>query len=253
MITIARAAQLAALAYVPPADHVGQSFIAETRFFTDCVTDAQAYLFIETADLMVVAIRGTNSFVDVLHDLDTCPAPYKNEARYEGAVVHGGLLKQHLAVHALIGPLIHKFLHENERGHVCYVGHSAGGALAAFGALDTSSTFPHRVRYIGFGCPRFSNDAFRKVFHAHVDEAVMVKNGRDPITKVPPVYVNVCNLQCYGPLDPYPDFPCLLDMREHDIKEYVRAVSGDAMARTKNWWERIVCAIIQFTLDRLRQ
>ncbi|XP_039136868.1 lipase-like isoform X2 [Dioscorea cayenensis subsp. rotundata] len=72
---------------------------------------------------------------------------------------------------------------------VMVTGHSMGGAMASFCALDlTLNHGIHNVQLITFGQPRIGNAIFSSYFNKHVPHAIRVTNGHDIVPHLPPYY-----------------------------------------------------------------
>ncbi|KAL6908086.1 hypothetical protein ACP4OV_002256 [Aristida adscensionis] len=69
------------------------------------------------------------------------------------------------------------------------VGHSMGGALASFCALDLSVKFgSQEVELITFGQPRIGNPAFASYFSKQVPKTIRVTHQNDVVPHLPPYY-----------------------------------------------------------------
>jgi len=69
------------------------------------------------------------------------------------------------------------------------VGHSMGGALASFCALDLSVKFGSQVvELMTFGQPRIGNPAFAAYFSAQVPRTIRVTHQNDIVPHLPPYY-----------------------------------------------------------------
>ncbi|KAG6529827.1 hypothetical protein ZIOFF_012041 [Zingiber officinale] len=84
---------------------------------------------------------------------------------------------------------------------VIATGHSMGGAIASFCALDLAINFGiHNVQLMTFGQPRVGNAAFASYFSKHVYHTIRVTNGHDIVPHLPPFY-------SYFPHKTYHHFP----------------------------------------------
>uniref|UniRef100_A0A453HWN1 Fungal lipase-type domain-containing protein n=1 Tax=Aegilops tauschii subsp. strangulata TaxID=200361 RepID=A0A453HWN1_AEGTS len=69
------------------------------------------------------------------------------------------------------------------------VGHSMGGALASFCALDLSVKWgSHKVQLITFGQPRVGNPAFAEYFNEQVPRTIRVTHENDIVPHLPPYF-----------------------------------------------------------------
>ncbi|XP_072975529.1 probable feruloyl esterase A [Typha angustifolia] len=72
---------------------------------------------------------------------------------------------------------------------IMVTGHSMGGAMASFCALDL--TVNHRipnVQLMTFGQPRIGNAVFASYFSKHVPHAIRITHGHDIVPHLPPYY-----------------------------------------------------------------
>ncbi|KAG6496087.1 hypothetical protein ZIOFF_043935 [Zingiber officinale] len=84
---------------------------------------------------------------------------------------------------------------------IMVTGHSMGGAMASFCALDLTVNYGlHHVQLMTFGQPRIGNAAFASYFHKHVPHAIRVTNEHDMVPHLPPYY-------SYFPQKTYHHFP----------------------------------------------
>lgn len=72
---------------------------------------------------------------------------------------------------------------------IIVTGHSMGGAMASFCALDLTVNYGlHNVQLMTFGQPRIGNAVFASYFHKHVPHAIRVTNEHDMVPHLPPYY-----------------------------------------------------------------
>ncbi|CAA0814274.1 alpha/beta-Hydrolases superfamily protein [Striga hermonthica] len=72
---------------------------------------------------------------------------------------------------------------------IMVTGHSMGGAMAAFCALDLRlSLREQNVQVMTFGQPRIGNAAFASYFNQIVPDSIRVTNGHDIVPHLPPYY-----------------------------------------------------------------
>lgn len=220
--------------------------VKSVQFFSDRDTDAQGYLLQEhSGDVLVAAIRGTNSLNDACFDIAafqvTLPTRMQDDSRLK-AKVHCGFVRQYNGLHPRMASAITKYLSETPAGKLVCTGHSSGAALACLLALQYSVDFPGRVVFRGFGSPLVGNAAFVAIVKKYVADHKLFKFGKDPVTKIPigAGYVPLAPPVCYGPADATPKLPSFLDMQDHSIETYVQALQGDTLARPLNPWEALV-------------
>lgn len=93
--------------------------------------------------------------------------------------------------------------------NIIVTGHSMGGALASFCALDLTVNYGLQgVQLMTFGQPRVGNAAFASYFSKHVPWTFRVTNGKDMVPHLPPYYT-------YFPQKTYHHFP--IEVWLHDI------------------------------------
>ncbi|KAL5995994.1 hypothetical protein ACLOJK_026067 [Asimina triloba] len=84
---------------------------------------------------------------------------------------------------------------------IIVTGHSMGGAMASFCALDlTVNQGEKEVQVMTFGQPRIGNSAFSTYFSKHVPNAIRITHGHDMVPHLPPYY-------SYFPQKTYHHFP----------------------------------------------
>ncbi|WOK94719.1 putative feruloyl esterase A isoform X2 [Canna indica] len=72
---------------------------------------------------------------------------------------------------------------------VIVTGHSLGGALASFCALDLTVNFGFQdIQLMTFGQPRIGNTIFASYFNKHVPDTIRVTHGNDIVPHLPPYY-----------------------------------------------------------------
>ncbi|XP_020103422.1 lipase-like isoform X2 [Ananas comosus] len=155
-------------------------------------------------DAIIVAFRGTqeNSIQNWVEDL-----LWKQlDLNYPGmpdAMVHRGFYS---AYHnTTIRPAVISAVEKIRRsyGHIkiMVTGHSMGGALASFCALDLIVNEGIRnVELMTFGQPRVGNAAFASFFSKNVKHAIRVTHEQDIVPHLPPYY-------SYFPKKTYHHFP----------------------------------------------
>lgn len=177
-------------------------------------------------DVMVIAIRGTSDWDDMVCDVNVAMVPMDaSEHRMDGVCVHSGFMRQLHGLRQTIDSSILAW-----RGDVLLVGHSLGAAVAALGALTLSMRRPAgTVAWIGVGCPRVGNTAWKDVFDSHVQIRSRVVNGRDPVPKVPLAlthgYEHVGDVHRIGEADPAPGIPNPFDLPFHVLAHYIDQLS----------------------------
>ncbi|KAL8524950.1 hypothetical protein ACS0TY_014538 [Phlomoides rotata] len=121
----------------------------------------------------------------------------------DGAMVHHGFYTAYNSTSLRPGVLnaiqTAKELYGDTR--ILVTGHSMGGAMAAFCALDLRlSLGEHNVQLMTFGQPRIGNAVFALYFDKLLPDTIRVTNGHDIVPHLPPYYY-------YFPKKTYRHFP----------------------------------------------
>ena len=183
--------------------------------------------------LLYISFRGTASWQMAVNDLDTAQVhvtlwPWPATRRGE-VMVHRGFWQSYLSVRGPLLKMVEAFAAAEEVRSggtaaplcVCVTGHSAGGALATFCALDLAcSAYAPRLRVAmyTFGSPRVGNKHFATLFDARVPNAFRVVYEGDIVTSQPKhsqswIYL-VCCCLFLGPIG-YVWNPLLLRTYKH--------------------------------------
>ncbi|CAL9080807.1 unnamed protein product [Musa acuminata var. zebrina] len=178
----------------------------------------------EVVELIVDVKNCLQSFVGVAHDLNAIVVAFRgtqenslrnwiqdlfwkqldlNYPDMPGAMVHHGFYS---AYHnTTLRPGIISAVQKARELYgdipVMVTGHSMGGAMASFCALDL--TVNHRIQNVQlmtFGQPRVGNAVFASYFSKHLPHAVRVTNEHDIVPHLPPYY-------SYFPKKTYHHFP----------------------------------------------
>ncbi|XP_072975420.1 lipase-like [Typha angustifolia] len=178
----------------------------------------------EMVELIVDVQNCLQAFVGVAHDLSSIIVAFRGtqehsvrnwiedlfwkqlDLNYPGmpeAMVHHGFYSAYhnttLRPEILNAVQRIRRLHGNIRTIV--TGHSMGGALAAFCALDlTINCGIQDIELLTFGQPRIGNAVFASYFRKHLPRAVRVTNENDIVPHLPPYY-------SYFPQKTYHHFP----------------------------------------------
>lgn len=130
-----------------------------------------------------VSFRGTSSWMDVMHDLDTRPVPADPLLR-PNASIHAGFRLKFFSVKKQLEDLL---IHEKGKfDKIIITGHSLGGALATIAAPFLAELFPSKsIKCISFGAPRVGNDHFVEWFREKVQLSVRIVNEHDPVPHLP--------------------------------------------------------------------
>lgn len=140
-------------------------------------------------DSLVFAFRGTESFRDVLSDLNIFRTELKIDEKSMKTknLVHTGFLKQFNTVKHEIDQDIQYYRKEQSSNNsLIFTGHSLGGALATISSVYYGIKYPDmRVTCITFGSPRVGNNNFVRSFDVIVDESHRYVNEDDPVPMGP--------------------------------------------------------------------
>ncbi|XP_073106549.1 probable feruloyl esterase A isoform X1 [Elaeis guineensis] len=141
---------------------------------------------------IIIAFRGTqeNSIQNWIQDLfwkqldlnypDTPDAMVHHGfySAYHNTTIRPGIISAVQRTRELYGDIL-----------IMVTGHSMGGAMASFCALDLTVNYGiHNIQLMTFGQPRIGNVAFASYFHKHVPHAIRVTNGHDMVPHLPPYY-----------------------------------------------------------------
>ena len=245
--TLKIAVQLAALSYKNPEVVMKMYENKETNLLKDCiqapeyiydpVSDAQLYLF-ETETIMYIAIRGTNSLIDVFQDLQIGLTDI--QVGEKTCKVHEGAYRQFMALNAKMEEPVFKKLKENTKT-IIFCSHSLGAMVSALFAVNICDQFSKRVEVYCFGCPRVGDKSFVNIFQELITKTTNVKNGCDPLTKIM-IGNDYCALPVtnYGRLDLFPKYVIMTDLPDHDIVKYVQTVLADDLTAQPNFWQSLI-------------
>ncbi len=145
--------------------------------------DTQSFVA-RTADVVLIAFRGTASLGDWLADLNVLSSqrPY--------GVVHRGFLNAFQVVEPQLRLLASGFPDHR----LVITGHSLGGALATVAAAEWSGQF-RIARLYTFGQPAVGKGGFSEFFRRQYPDAFFrFVNGDDIVPRVPPTFQHVGRL-----------------------------------------------------------
>jgi predicted lipase len=206
---------------------------------SDPVAQTRAHVWInKRTKTAFVSFRGTSTWMDVIHDLDTRPVPA--DARPD-ITVHAGFRYKFFSIKNALEEVLMENLADFDT--LVLTGHSLGGALATIAAPFLSDMFPAKtVKCISFGSPRVGNENFVKWFQSTVDSNVRIVNEHDPVPHLPlgSAYHHVSDGICIVPdsLYSFPEIPVgqrlfwameNLDLSQttisHDLQTYISRVN----------------------------
>ncbi|KAF2405400.1 alpha/beta-hydrolase [Trichodelitschia bisporula] len=144
------------------------------------LSDSCGYIALShNSSRVIVAFRGTYSITNTIADLSAMPqefAPYpggkgEDTPKCENCTVHTGFYASWKNTRDEILPFIEAALMEHPSYALTLVGHSLGGAVAAFAGIELLSR-GFKPSVTTFGEPRIGNEAFARYVDARF-------NGRD--------------------------------------------------------------------------
>ena len=208
----------------------------------DVEYDTQAYLWLsDSSRTLYVAFRGTQSWTDVIHDLDYRVIPWDDER--PDIRVHAGFRNKLRSIEEELLAITQEF--EDQFDKIVVTGHSLGGALATLASPSLGEAHPNKtLECITFGAPRVGNEIFVQWFHSYVDLSLRIVNDFDPVQSLPfEAYYHHVNhaisLSETGELSKVPDTPvgkrvwnALEDLdfsrflRDHDLKTYIARINS---------------------------
>ncbi|KAF7007171.1 hypothetical protein CFC21_022130 [Triticum aestivum] len=173
----------------------------------------QAFIGVDhNLNAVIVAIRGTqeNSVQNWIKDLVWKQVDL-NYPNMPDAKVHTGFYSAYN--NTLLRPAITNAVRKARRLYgdisVIVTGHSMGGAIASFCALDLAiSLGSDSVHLMTFGQPRIGNAAFASYFEQYVPTAIRVTHEHDIVPHLPPYFFFLPHLT-------YHHFP--REVWEHDV------------------------------------
>ncbi|CAN6467684.1 unnamed protein product [Victoria cruziana] len=165
----------------------------------------QAYVGVaEDLNAVVIAFRGTqeNSLQNWIEDLFWKQLDLNYPGMPDSMVHHGFYSAYHnTTVRSGIVSAVHRAWELYGKIGVMTTGHSMGGAMAAFCALDLKVNYGADItQVITFGQPRIGNSVFASYFNEHIPSAFRIINDHDMVPHLPPYYT-------YFPRKTYHHFP----------------------------------------------
>jgi len=140
-------------------------------------SDIQGYIACDS-DRMVVAFRGSQSWRNIITDIQTEPLNVTTVCA--DCAVHTGFWAIWNETAAVVDPLLRTHLRPHQR--LVIAGHSLGGAMTTLAALQWKEFRPLAV---SFGQPRTVNHNFSDYLRQHVRDYYRITTPRDPIPKIP--------------------------------------------------------------------
>ncbi|KAJ7551741.1 hypothetical protein O6H91_06G026900 [Diphasiastrum complanatum] len=145
----------------------------------------------ENLPAIVVAFRGTQetSFQNWLADLYFTQLDFNYPSVKDAMVHHGFYSAYHnTTLQPHIVAAVQSLLQQRNGFSVMVTGHSMGGALASFCALDLVNYNIQDVQVVTFGQPRIGNPIFASFYDSSVPKTIRMTHGHDIIPHLPPYY-----------------------------------------------------------------
>ena len=145
--------------------------------------DQQVYIWLNRLKRTVyVAIRGTQTYADVWHDLDARLVAI--DAEHSAITGHAGIINKYNSIREEIELIL--FRNAAKFDTIVTTGHSLGGGVATIAAPLLGELLPTKtVQCITFGSPRVGGAEFYEFFHTYVDGNVRIINENDPVPNLP--------------------------------------------------------------------
>jgi len=135
---------------------------------------------------IIIAFSGTDplSILNWIDDLNTIKVDYP----CSGCKVHQGFYNTYQAISSAVWSSLQKLWTKYGRtSKIQIVGHSLGGAIATFCALDIWTTASIQPQYVyTFGEPRTGNSNFANFYNKNIKQHYRVTHEQDPVPQLPP-------------------------------------------------------------------
>lgn len=154
--------------------------------------DCQAYAC-RYRDSLTIVFRGTESFRDVLADLNMIRVrmDLPSISGNNRPKVHWGFLRQFRTIESQVRDHITRYLEEDSSTNpnpkkIIFSGHSLGGALGTLASVQFGLENPNvPITCITFGSPRVGNSSFATMFDRCVQHSYRYVNEDDPVPMGP--------------------------------------------------------------------
>lgn len=144
--------------------------------------DSYGYVARDSKNI-VVAIRGTRTVVNMVHNFKILRDPYPG---CTGCEVHRGYMQTYKTSQKFIIDTVKKFIKKYPGSKIYVTGYSLGAVQATYCAVDLSK-LGYKVNLISFGSPRPGNKAFAEYANRVIGQVnYHVTHGYDPCTIIPP-------------------------------------------------------------------
>jgi predicted lipase len=158
------------------------------KFIDNVDTDTQLFMLYSPAENAIfLSFRGSQQLKDWFNDFNAFHTIYPYGNKNTDIRVHRGIYQCYLSVRYLITDFVaQNFLRKPD---VYVVGHSLGGGLATFCAVDLQYNFPelkHNIYGSVSGNPAVFNDAGARSFNRRVPNFRRIFHRRDWVPNLPP-------------------------------------------------------------------
>lgn len=158
------------------------------------VLDGHGFVGLDAPQNVVyIVFTGTDPLAvqNYFDDLDFIPVEFPG---CEGCWVHRGFYHTYLGLRDQVLDTLAVFSHDHPSAKLHITGHSLGGAMAVFAALELIHSLGLRVQTLyTFGQPRVGNAAFQTFLHEALSLSscahFRITQHRDPIVHLPPTFV----------------------------------------------------------------
>lgn len=181
-------------------------------------TDTQ-FVFKKVDNNYFISFAGTESFKDILTDVNVSKQCITYNNSNSNIRVHEGFYQAYLSVRESIHDLIMNHLQDNDRFFIS--GHSLGGALALLCSLDIQYNYgaDREVYTLTLGQPRVGNEAFKNSTNRRLKNYFRLVNGNDVVPMLPKIgYAHCGQLTGIGKKDWYK----LFSVEDHLMSNYLR-------------------------------
>jgi len=108
-------------------------------------------------DTIAIAFRGSFNFINWVEDADYTQIDFPG---HPGAKVHEGFYNAYQTLGYQVDDALKTMVGQHPTARVIVTGHSLGGAMATFAALEIRPLISQKIEFYSFGCPRVGNQAF---------------------------------------------------------------------------------------------
>lgn len=163
------------------------------KYYEGDNNDCEFYICFDKSDNLMVIFRGTESYRDILSDLNASRSkftiPNLNHSDYP--YVHSGFLRQFNSIMNKLNSIINTYITNKgyfNKKHITFSGHSLGGALATLAALYYHYKYKYYniyVNCVSFGSPRVGGSLFCRLFNNSIHKSYRFVNKNDIVTMIP--------------------------------------------------------------------